>query len=119
WFMYFITLLITMLFSYLQLQMIHPDILGTSTLIWLPLLFIGIILIGTIVFALKVGKSDKEDFEHKEDSNVTGYDDDAHWKGGLFYFNKNDPSIFVEKRFGVGWTLNFANPIGYIITLLP
>jgi uncharacterized membrane protein len=37
----------------------------------------------------------------------------------MFYFNKNDPSIFVEKRFGVGWTINFAHPIGLLILLGP
>ncbi|MFP5105856.1 DUF5808 domain-containing protein [Neobacillus sp. C211] len=26
--------------------------------------------------------------------------------------SKNDPSIIVEKRFGVGCTLNFGNSIG-------
>jgi len=36
-------------------------------------------------------------------------DDDSHWIGGFLYFNKNDPSIFVEKRFGMGYTLNFGN----------
>jgi uncharacterized membrane protein len=35
---------------------------------------------------------------------------DECWKLGLFYFNPNDPAAIVEKRFGVGWTLNFANP---------
>lgn len=35
---------------------------------------------------------------------------DECWKLGLFYFNRNDPALFVEKRFGIGWTLNFANP---------
>ncbi|MCB5239494.1 DUF5808 domain-containing protein [Niallia circulans] len=50
---------------------------------------------------------------------ISSFDTDSYWKGGLFYFNKNDPSIFVEKRFGIGWTLNFANPIGYVIIFLP
>ena len=35
---------------------------------------------------------------------------DECWKLGVFYFNRNDPALFVEKRFGIGWTLNFANP---------
>ncbi len=34
---------------------------------------------------------------------------DARWKLGMFYFNPRDPSIIVEKRFGVGWTINFGN----------
>lgn len=38
-------------------------------------------------------------------------DDDRFWKFGMIYYNKNDPSIFIEKRFGVGFTMNFANPI--------
>jgi len=35
--------------------------------------------------------------------------DDA-WKLGLFYFNPGDPALWVEKRFGVGYTVNFARP---------
>jgi uncharacterized membrane protein len=34
---------------------------------------------------------------------------DECWKFGLIYFNPNDPAIMVEKRFGVGYTLNFGN----------
>ncbi|MBU8879004.1 hypothetical protein BGM26_08400 [Bacillus sp. FJAT-29790] len=52
-------------------------------------------------------------------SGISDLDDDQYWKGGLLYFNKNDPSIFVEKRFRIGWTLNFANPIGYIVLFGP
>ena len=33
------------------------------------------------------------------------------WKYGVFYFNRDDPALFVAKRFGLnlGYTLNFAN----------
>ena len=41
-------------------------------------------------------------------------DDDACWKWGLFYYNPDDPAMFVEKRFGVGYTVNFANPRGVL-----
>lgn len=34
---------------------------------------------------------------------------DTSWKLGIFYFNPADPSIFVEKRFGIGYTFNFGN----------
>jgi uncharacterized membrane protein len=36
-------------------------------------------------------------------------DDDRYWKGGLFYYNPDDPAFLIEKRFGVGWTVNFAS----------
>jgi len=35
-------------------------------------------------------------------------DDDKFWKWGVFYYNPNDSAIFVEKRFGIGATVNFA-----------
>ncbi len=37
-------------------------------------------------------------------------DDDRHWRAGMRYVNPADPALFVQKRFGVGWTLNFGNP---------
>ncbi len=43
------------------------------------------------------------------------YDDDVKWVGGMFYFNRSDPSLFVEKRVGIGQTLNFAHPAAWII----
>jgi uncharacterized membrane protein len=35
---------------------------------------------------------------------------DSCWKLGMFYFNRADPAVFLEKRFGLGYTLNFGNP---------
>ncbi|WP_333600077.1 hypothetical protein [Flavobacterium sp.] len=48
------------------------------------------------------------------------HDDDNNWKlGGLFYYNKKDKRVFIEKRnpdYGV--TLNFANPKAFLALLL-
>jgi hypothetical protein len=35
------------------------------------------------------------------------------WVVGVLYVNRNDPRLFVEKRSGLGWTLNFAHPIAW------
>jgi uncharacterized membrane protein len=35
--------------------------------------------------------------------------DDAHWLGGLIYVNRADQALFVERRMGIGWTLNFGH----------
>ena len=40
---------------------------------------------------------------------------DSCWKAGVFYFNPADPAIFLEKRFGLGYTLNFANLWSWVI----
>jgi uncharacterized membrane protein len=52
-------------------------------------------------------------------------DDDTHWRGGLLYVNRDDPQLLVPRRFGVGWTLNFAHPVashtrspGWLIALV-
>ena len=40
---------------------------------------------------------------------------DACWKWGLFYVNPADPSILVEKRFGIGYTVNLGNRWAWVV----
>jgi uncharacterized membrane protein len=49
-----------------------------------------------------------------ESGSVDGTPDDA-WKWGQFYYNPDDPELIVERRFGVGYTFNFANPWSWIL----
>ena len=35
--------------------------------------------------------------------------------GGLVYANPADPRLVVPKRWGVGWTLNFARPMSWVV----
>lgn len=41
-------------------------------------------------------------------------DDDRNWRG-VFYYNPDDPELFVPKRYGLGWTINFGNPWGKVV----
>jgi len=51
-----------------------------------------------------------KDFEHENPLN---------WKWGTFYYNKKDSRLIVYKRIKLlGWTLNFAHPVSYIIMAL-
>jgi len=43
---------------------------------------------------------------------------DEHWKLGMFYFNPDDPALFVEKRTGIGFTMNFARGLSWLVLLL-
>ena len=45
----------------------------------------------------------------------TDRDDDRFWKAGLLYVNRDDPALVVGARFGVGWTLNFGNPVAWLL----
>jgi uncharacterized membrane protein len=42
---------------------------------------------------------------------------DRHWVAGIFYHNPENPELWVEKRFGIGWTLNFARPASWLMLL--
>jgi uncharacterized membrane protein len=53
---------------------------------------------------------EQEDNWHKDPKN---------WKLGIFYFNKNDKRVFIDKRNpNYGTTLNFGNPKAYPALLL-
>lgn len=84
------------------------------------LVFNVVTLGGLLVFIWKLSKSNERfDEVHTNETAVT---DDQYWKWGVFYCNNNDPSLLVPKKFGIGWTVNFANKWCYIliaITLLP
>jgi len=43
---------------------------------------------------------------------------DSCWKLGLFYYNPDDAALFVEKRIGFGYTINFARPSAWIVLAL-
>ena len=44
-------------------------------------------------------------------------DDERYWSGGIFYNNPDDPAVFVPKRFGLGWTVNFGHPQGKLLLI--
>jgi uncharacterized membrane protein len=45
----------------------------------------------------------------------TDRDDDRFWKAGLLYVNRDDPALVVGARFGVGWMLNYGNPVAWLL----
>ncbi len=46
---------------------------------------------------------------------VVNQDDDRYWRFGLFYYNRDDPSLLVPNRFGIGWGPNLARPVNWVI----
>lgn len=77
------------------------------------------IVLSAIYLSLKLGQSGariKIDMDIEEEESSFS-DDDKFWKSGLFYYNPDDPAIFVEKRIGIGWTMNFANPVALALSV--
>lgn len=51
-------------------------------------------------------------------AGLAGTPQEGHYRWGLVYVNPEDPRLWVEKRVGVGWTLNYGRPAAYWITAL-
>jgi uncharacterized membrane protein len=41
--------------------------------------------------------------------------DPRFWKAGILYYNSQDSAIWVPKRYGIGYTLNFGRPVSWLV----
>jgi uncharacterized membrane protein len=78
----------------------------------------NLILTSAILLVIKTGQSGSR-LKVKSKEIVINFDpsDDDYWKYGLFYYNPDDPAIFIEKKIGIGWTLNFGHPISFVLLI--
>lgn len=94
------------LFSYIALRPLIESSEKLNLSIFLPLVLAGVAI--TIVASVRLAKVSSG--APASVQTVFGdRTDDAYWKLGQFYVNRNDPALLVEKRFGVGYTLNFGH----------
>jgi uncharacterized membrane protein len=70
------------------------------------------IFIGTLVLA---GQGGTRRASAPRKTGIGDRSPDHCWKGGLFYVNRRDHAILVEKRMGIGYTLNFGNPWSWLL----
>lgn len=75
------------------------------------------IVIGSIALSVICGQAGSHVFKKMQADEEFLADDDEHWKLGIFYFNKEDASVFLPKRFGVGWTINFSRPAAWAVMI--
>lgn len=115
------SVLISIMLCLIQLDLVFH--FSKPFLTILNLSIIGIVLLGSIILGLITGQGGSKiklpgspDSQPVQQGNVQ---DDQYWKAGIFYYNPNDASIFIEKRMGIGWSINFARPMGWVLLLLP
>jgi uncharacterized membrane protein len=66
---------------------------------------------GSIYIAIKYGQGGSRLERSASNAPLTnGLADNRMWVLGMFYVDREDPSLFVERRFGLGYTINFGNP---------
>jgi uncharacterized membrane protein len=87
---------------------------------WPVLLIICVILIVAIlVLPLPRSRKETSSTAKRPAGRVVFRDDERYWYNGLWYNTPDDPALFVPKRFGLGWTLNFGHAQArlFLITL--
>ena len=65
--------------------------------------------------SLRLGQSGGRMAAELRSNDGVARDDDHLYKLGVFYVNPDDPSVWVPKRFGVGWTINCARPVAWVV----
>jgi uncharacterized membrane protein len=99
------TLMVMTNFWIVKLHINHSE---TITLSWrFTLLCTGISVIIPLIVGLLKRKAGDGNSKRSPDIEWT-----------IFYNNAEDPHLWVEKRSGLGWTLNFAHKKAYGILLL-
>lgn len=101
------------LYSLIQCSILFNFDVTTASYIFMALLFLTTLVF--IILFIKIGQGGRN-IRSSDESDELYKDDDDKWILGSIYYNKNDPAWMVEKRIGVGWTVNFANPKAWIAT---
>jgi uncharacterized membrane protein len=78
----------------------------------LTILILAVVIIVAVIFLGGWLSHRRASFDHIPGDGTP----DSSWKLGLFYYNPDDAALFVEKRVGIGYTINYARPSAWIIT---
>lgn len=82
----------------------------------LPLLImVAVTIVAAAGVSLAYGQNGSRLLAKMEEPDGMPADDDRHWKFGIIYWNREDASLFVPARFGIGWTANLGRPAAWAI----
>lgn len=88
--------------------------------VWLFLLLMGVLLIAAILILFwhpRRLQARTSPLAGRQRPRTISRDDERYWYGGVFYNNPDDPALFVPKRFGFGWTMNFGHPQAKVVLI--
>ena len=83
-----------------------------------PLIFTVLILAATFPLAAWLNRGRAQQLTSIATTPGSSLGDgtlDKYWKMGVFYCNPDDAALFVEARFGVGYTINFGHSSAWIV----
>ncbi|AUM95214.1 TPA: DUF1648 domain-containing protein [Clostridium botulinum] len=115
----FSTIAMITFLSIINFQIMKVIDISNKFMTYFSLIFALSMIIVPIILGIKIGQGGSKLKLNYKDENINNFinkDDDNHWIfGNTIYYNKEDPSLFIEKRFGIGWTINAGRPLGLII----
>lgn len=95
-------------------QFLRPDL--PSFWYW-PLLVL-VAALGLLIYLTRLGQGGTRAPDVVYSTPVGDSTPDSAWKYGMFYYNPDDPAVFVEKRMGIGYTLNFARRWSWVVLVV-
>ncbi|HTU36056.1 MAG TPA: DUF5808 domain-containing protein [Candidatus Acidoferrum sp.] len=84
------------------------------------LMAVGLVAI-TFAISIRTGQGGANLARSGEESDIVDHQPvgdrtpDECWRAGMFYVNPDDPAVLVEKRSGLGYTLNFGRPAAWVL----
>ncbi|MGN1032895.1 MAG: hypothetical protein ACI4PU_05480 [Intestinibacter sp.] len=118
--MFSIYFLINAIFESVTLLVIYLVLLDYIDIKFFDVILISVIILsctismGFIYIKRKVSSLEEELTEKKNYEEII-VDDDDYWIDGIYYYNPNDTSKTVSRRFGYGMTYNLATKQGNFI----
>lgn len=104
---FFILFAMALLFSSISFGLVNQEVNQMLVILSTVLLLVSIVPLLFTSYKLKKG--------NYSDASYTIDDDDKYWLLGGFYYNPDDPAAFVQKRFGIGWTVNLGSTKGKLL----
>ncbi|HEX6818099.1 MAG TPA: DUF5808 domain-containing protein [Ktedonobacterales bacterium] len=114
-FLYVLKVGVLVLLGVIAVAIGNAAVTGTGpsvALIVLPIVLLLLVLGGSLILSLRTGQGGAR---LSPTAPATDRMSDRFWFLGSIYVNRSDPSVFVERRFGVGWTMNFGNPLAWLV----
>ncbi|MBZ9685449.1 DUF1648 domain-containing protein [Clostridium estertheticum] len=120
-YMVFAATIINLFFLYTNLIIFQVAQLSGKSMIILLIIIISILAAVFIYLSIYTGQGGSrlkiKDNVASNGNKMLDRNDDKYWKFGIFYINKEDATIFIEKRFGVGWTVNLGRMEGILLAV--
>lgn len=104
---FFLLLAMALLFSSISFGLVNQKINQMLVILSTVILLASIAPLLYTSYKLKKG--------NYSDVSYTVDDDDKYWLLGCLYYNPNDSAAFVQKRFGIGWTINLGSNKGKLM----